>query len=245
MNAFVKSLLDRKIVSIKNINNVDCIVLTKPTSILITKSIQERIKAVYPVSSEIGGCISMKVLEGGSLASNDIFFFSNTQTDPSKYSPDYSEFYRAVQLIQARNELPFFFHTHPTKLGINGYDFKSANFYLTSSLADRDASFYPIQYSDISLVMPQTIFVRDQRFTGGLGVGMYSGDIFPLSFARLGNVEIIALQITALIVVLGLSNRKYGVLKFLFIVLAVVVTYYLYNKPKYKSLENGDILITV
>lgn len=245
MNAFVKSLLDRKIVSRKTINDVDCIVLTKPTSILITKSIQERIKAVYPVSSEIGGCISMKVLEGGSLASTNVYFFRNTQTDSSKYSPDYSEFYRAVQLIQANNELPFFFHTHPTKLGINGYDFKSANFYLTSSLQDRDASFYPIMYSDVSLVMPQSIFVRDERFTGGLGVGMYSGDIFPLSFNRLGNVEIIALEIVSLIVFVTLLNKKYSVLKFSFLIVAIVIVYYLYHKPKYTSRENGDVLITV
>lgn len=245
MNTFVKSLLDRKVCTIKNINNVDCVVLTKPVSILIPKNIQERIKAVYPIGFEIGGCMSMKFLEGGSLVATDLYLFRNTQSDNSKYSPDYQQFYKAVQLIAANNELPFFFHTHPLQLGINGYDYQSANFYLTSSLQDRDASFYPVAYGDVSLVMPQTIFVRDERFTGGLGVGMYSGDIFPLSFNRLGNVEIIALEIVAFIVFVAILNDKMKVLKFAFIALAIVVIYYLYHKPKYKSQENGDLLITV
>ena len=87
--------------------------------------------------------------------------------------------------------------------------------------------------------------MKDQRFTGGLGVSMYGGYIFPLSFGRLNNTEIVATVTLATTVFLILLSRNYKALKWLLVAGAFVVIYYLYHKPQYVSQSNGDILITV
>lgn len=241
---FIQDLQAKKTIELTDINGVQSFVLTNKKSISITKAIQQEIVKRYPVGSEIGGVISMKVVDN-SLISSKVYFFDNTQTDTSKYSPDYNQYNAAIDEVFRNKELPFFFHTHPTKLGIKTYDYKAANFYLTSSLQDRDASFSPTNYGGTDVVMPNIIFVSDVRFEGGLGVGMYGGNIFPLSFNRLGNVEIIALELLSIIAFIYLLKKDLQPFKWLGIVFAVVVGYYFYNKPKYNHLANGDILITV
>lgn len=246
MNLFLSDLLKRGVLAQTSIKNIDSLVLTKPKSILITKQVQAEIKSRYSVSSEIGGVMAMRVLDGGSMVTDTVYFFENTQSDPSKYSPNYTQYHKAIAQIVANKQLPFLFHTHPTKLGISSYDYQRAKFYLTSSYADRDVSFTPVNYQGSNLVLPQCIFVGDARFTGGLGVSMYSGNIFPLSFNRFGQGEILVLEAVAVVAFFTLIiERKYNVLKVLLPVLAIVIIYYLYHRPKYVLQPSGDILITV
>lgn len=245
MNQFLQSLIDKKILNYRTVNGSESLVLTRTKTVTLTKDIQERIKARYPESKEIGGVVSVKFSSDGFCATTDVFFFSNTQTDPSKYSPNYQEYHKAIALILAREELPLFFHTHPTKLGISSYDGKRAAFYLTSSIQDRDASFFPLSVGQIDIVLPSLIFVSDKRFTNGLGVSMYGGYIFPLSYARLSQQEISALYVLGVLFLLFIFIKKVKVLKGLGIAAAFIVLYYLYTKPSYKQQNNGDILISV
>jgi hypothetical protein len=245
MNSFISSLLNKGVLVKKTVKGSEVLVLSDKKSILITKPVQEQIKVKYPVSSEIGGVLSVKVLDDTNLVSTGVYFFDNTQTDPSKYSPNYTQYHKAISKIIAANELPVFFHTHPTKLGIKSYDSQRVKFYLTSSLPDRDVSFLPLTVDNDSVLLPSMIFVNDERFTGGLGVSMYGGYIFPLSFGRLNNTEITAAVLLSIITFLILLARKYDALKWLLVAGSIVVIYYLYHKPKYVSQSNGDILITV
>jgi hypothetical protein len=245
MNSFIYNLFERKILREQSVKGVKTLVFSDTKSFVITKEVQEQIKEKYPVSSEIGGVVSFKVLDGTNLVSTGVYFFDNTLSDPSKYSPNYTQYHRAIAKIIGSNELPVFFHTHPTKLGLKNYDSQRAKYYLTSSLPDRDASFIPLKVDNEPVLLPSLIFVRDERFEGGLGVSMYGGYIFPLSFARLNDTEITALYGLSVVAILILIYKKYNALRWVLIAAALVVVYYLYNKPKYISNPNGDILITV
>jgi hypothetical protein len=245
MNSFIQSLIDKNILNYRTVNGADSLVFTKTKSVTITKDIQERIKARYPESKEIGGVVSVKFSSEGFCASTDVFFFSNTQTDPSKYSPNYQEYHKAIATILAREELPLFFHTHPTKLGISSYDGNRAAFYLTSSIQDRDASFFPLSVGQIDIILPSLIFVSDKRFNNGIGVSMYGGYIFPLSYSRLSQQEISSLYILGVLFLVFTFIKKIKVIKGLGIAAAFVILYYLYTKPTYKQQNNGDIIISV
>lgn len=229
----------------KTVNGAETLVFTRNKTVTITKDIQERIKARYPESREIGGVVSVKFTNEGYCHTTDVFFFSNTQTDPSKYSPNYQEYHRAIATILAREELPLFFHTHPTKLGISSYDGKRAVFYLTSSIQDEDASFFPLSVGNTELILPSLIFVSDKRFNNGMGVSMYGGYIFPLSYAKLSQQEISSLWIFGVMFLLFLFLKKLKVLKILGVCVGLVFIYYLYTKPEYKQQINGDIQISV
>ena len=245
MNTFIQSLINKKILNYRTVNGAETLVFTREKSVTITKDIQERIKARYPESSEIGGCISVKFTSAGFCATTDVFFFDNTQTDPSKYSPNYQQYHKAIATILAREELPLFFHTHPLKLGISSYDGKRETFYLTSSIADRDASFFPLSIGQTELNFPSLIFVSDKRFNNGMGVSMYGGYIFPLSYARLSQEEISSLYILGILFLLFLLIKKLKVVTGLGVAAAFVIIYYLYTRPTYKQQNNGDIIISV
>lgn len=243
MNSFIKSLLDTKVLEVVSLKGKNTYVLTSDKSITLRNDVIEKVKANYTATGEIGGVFGVRVINENQLVAEDVYFFDNTLNDPSKYSPDYQQYRKAVTEIVQGRRLPFFFHTHPTKLGISSYDGKRAYFYLTSSFADRDASFFPYSIDGIELVTPSLILVSDARFTGGIGVSMYGGNIFPLSFARLRDAEITILQISIGVAFLALIARKRNVLALMLISVLVVLVYYLINKPSYTHLPSGDIII--
>jgi proteasome lid subunit RPN8/RPN11 len=245
MNPFIQNLITKGILRTKTVKGAETLVFTRTKTVTITKDIQERIKARYPESREIGGVVSVKFTNEGYCNTTDVFFFDNTQTDPSKYSPNYQQYHKAIATIIAREELPLFFHTHPTKLGISSYDGRRASFYLTSSIADEDASFFPLSVGNTELILPSLIFVSDKRFNNGLGVSMYGGYIFPLSYAKLSQQEITSLWILGVMFLLFTFLKKLNVLKGLGVLAGCVIVYYLYTKPSYKQQINGDIQISV
>jgi hypothetical protein len=245
MTPYIQTLIKQGILRYKTVDAVETLILTKTKSVTLTKDIQERIKAKYPQGSEIGGVIAMRFFNENNCASTDVFFFDNTQTDPSKYSPNYQQYHKAVQTILARDELPMFFHTHPTKLGISSYDGRRAAFYLTSSIQDRDASFFPLSVGQQDIVLPSLIFVSDERFNNGIGVSMYGGYIFPLSYSRLSQQEISSLYVIGGLFLLFLLIKQVKVLKGLGVLAGLVLVYWLYTRPKYQQQSNGDINISV
>ena len=217
--------------------------LNKPVSILLGAGVLSSIKSKYPQNSEIGGVIWVKPLNQKTLISENVTFFRNVQNNPSKYSPHPDDYYQALLAIQNGGYLPILFHTHPTSLGISSYDGKRVRFYLTSSLQDQDSSFYPVEMSGQNLVMPQAIFVGDQRFTNGIGVSLYNGYLFPLSVAKLSTGEVWSIGIAVLLLLsVGVKYTRSAY----FIVAALIFTLgaYEYFRPKYQE-QNGNILIDV
>ncbi len=217
--------------------------LQKPVSIVLSSGVLSLIKSRYPENSEIGGVIWVKPLNQNTLISENISFFRNVQNNPSKYSPHPDDYYQALLSIQKGGYLPILFHTHPTQLGVSSYDGKRVRFYLTSSLQDQDSSFYPVEMSGKSLVMPQAIFVGDQRFSNGIGVSLYNGYLFPLSVAKLSTGEVWSIGIAVLLLLwVGVKYTR----SVYFIVAALIFTLgaYEYFRPKYRE-QNGNILIDV
>lgn len=243
MNSFLKGLLDNKVIEIVSLKGKESYVLTSNKSITLRNDVIQKIKAQYTATAEIGGVLRVRVINENQLVAVDVSFFDNTLNDPSKYSPNFQQYHKAVNEIVRGNDLPFFFHTHPTKLGISSYDSQRAYFYLTSSFADRDASFFPYKVDGLELVTPSLIFVSDARFQNGIGVSMYGGNIFPLSFARLRDSEILVLQGSIVIALLALIAKKRNVLALMLISVLAVLVYYIVNKPSYTHLSNGDIII--
>lgn len=217
--------------------------LQKPVSIVLSTGVLGLIKSRYPQNSEIGGVIWLKPLNQNTLISENVTFFRNVQNDASKYSPHPDDYYQALLEIQKGGYLPILFHTHPTQLGISSYDGKRVRFYLTSSLQDQDASFYPVDFQGKSLVMPQAIFVGDKRFANGIGVSLYNGYLFPLSVAKLSTGEVWSIGIA--IALLLLVGTKYTRATYIIIgSLIFVLGAYEYFRPKYRE-ELGNIKIDV
>ena len=243
MNSFINSLLDSKVLEVVSLKGKNTYVLTTNKSITLRTDVIQKIKAQYTATGEIGGVLGVSVINENQLVAVDVYFFDNTLNDSSKYSPNYDQYHKAVNQIVQNRKLPFFFHTHPTKLGISSYDSQRAYFYLTSSFSDRDASFFPYNIDGLELVTPSLIFVSDARFQDGIGVSMYGGNIFPLSFARLRDSEILVLQGSIVIALLALIYKKRNVLALMLIFALAVLVYYIINKPSYTHLNNGDIII--
>ncbi|MFY7828236.1 MAG: hypothetical protein ACOVQ4_13995 [Flectobacillus sp.] len=217
--------------------------LEKPVKIILSNGVLEAVKKRYPKNSEIGGVIWVKPLSQKVLISEDITFFRNVQNDPSKYSPHPDDYRTTLAEIEKSGYLPILFHTHPTQLGLSSYDGKRVRFYLTSSLQDQDSSFYPVSFSGKSLVMPQAIFVADERFTNGIGVALYNGYLFPLSLAKLTSGEIWSIAISVLLL-FWVGTKYVRASQFIIASLIFVIGAYEYFRPKYSEVS-GNIEIKV
>ena len=210
--------------------------LNRPVRITIKKSVIDTLKSIYVPSAERGGILVLETVGVSELVCNQFILVENKSVQDSSYNPDKIAFNNAIQSIIDSGNLPLAVHTHPTELGFHGYDNKRAKFYLGSSKPDR---LIARNSNYDSLYMPEAIFVKDERFKTGFGLSLYEGTIFPNSITAISDLQL------ALSVGTGYLMLKNKLTRKLLYLLTGVFLFEFVRRPKYLTLENGDLQIKV
>lgn len=232
-NSIIDKLLKRGDVKYRSTS----VVLARPINIVVKSTVINEVKSVYEASREHGGLLMMKPAENrGSFVIDSLLIMPNVSNDPSVgFLPDANAMTAATLGILNSGALPIVFHTHPTKLGISGYDSKRASWYLNGSHADKTIARRVQTLEGYDIVLPEVIAVADNRFKDGVAISFYEGGILPHSFSSITTAEWIAGGLALI------AMYKYG--RSLLLVVLLVVAYEEYRRPKYTTLSNGDLLV--
>ena len=231
------SIIDRllQIGSLKQ--RANSIVLARPVSIVVRANVLNEIRSVYEPSREHGGILIMKpAASRGEFVIDSVLVMPNVSNDPSVgFLPDAAAMTAATLGILKAGALPIVFHTHPTKLGINAYDSKAVTWFLNGSHADRRIGRTVQTLEGYSITLPEVIGIADERLVNKIAISFYEGGILPHSYSAITTAQWVAGGVALL------AMYKFG--KPLLVLLALVVAYEEYRKPKYTTLPNGDMLV--
>jgi hypothetical protein len=220
--------------------------LNPPVEIILRASVLKTIKQNYLPDGESGGLLWLKPYrDNTSLIIDNISVVPNISQSNSTYLPQPVLLANAYQSIFESGYMPMFYHTHPTTLGHSLYDHKRPNFYLKSSVPDRQAARNPVQFKDIQILLPEGIAVGGDNYEGGIDIVFYEGGILPAAWNRLSTTQIVVTVVGILVVLIGFNSRyKKQTLIFALLVLVFIVNEER-KRPIYTELPNGDTLITI
>lgn len=232
MRNIIETLLERSDLQVSN----NAVVIKRPCEILISANVVNKIKDIYAPTFERGGLLLLQPTPTrGQLFGKDLVVIPNQSAANSAYEPN--EFIFKAEIAKAINAgfLPVAIHTHPTKLGLSGYDNKRVNFYLSSSQPDQRIAAAGVDIAGRKLLLPEAIAVVDTRFDTGFSIAFYEGGILPASLAALSKTEL------AVAGAAGVSLLVWQ--RPLLLLLAVVFLYSEYRRPKYTPQNDGGLLV--
>lgn len=208
--------------------------LQRPLKIMFPVGIMNKLKAIYNPSIERGGLFELSASDG-QLTCID-FHQVTGSNNATSYSPSTKLWNEKVQQILGRGNLPLAVHTHPTKIGLHAYDNKQVRFYLKSSRPDRLIADKNISEN---LVMPEAIFVKDERFGTGYGLALYEGGIFPYAISAVSDTQLVILFGTGILLAFNKLSRR---------VLYLLLGWFLFEflrRPKYAYDLQGNLEIKI
>lgn len=209
--------------------------LKRPLKISFPVGIINKLKSIYRKDSERGGLFELYASEGR-LTCVNFHEIPNKSNNSSSYNPNTVAWDFTINEIIKRGNLPLAVHTHPTKLGIEAYDKKRVNFYLKSSRPDRLIA--DKNLTD-NLVMPEAIFVLDERFGSGYGLALYEGGLFPYAISAISDTQLVIALGTGILLAFNKLSRR---------VLYVLIAWFLFEflrRPKYAYDLQGNLEIKI
>lgn len=211
--------------------------LKKPLTITVRKNVIDILNNIYIPNGERGGVMWLEAIDERNAEIKKVTILQNLSGTASGFAPSEVAMQNAIDEIMQAGCLPLVFHTHPTNLGLNLYDNKQVNFYLRASRPDRIFAKNAI-VDDISLYMPEMIFVQDNRYNEGYALAVYGGKILPNGFSRLSTLQIFS------IVAWGYLWLTKGLNATAWAIAVALILWEETKRPKYNSTENGDFIIS-
>lgn len=209
--------------------------LARPLKINFSYSIINQLKAIYKPDREKGGIFEFIAVQS-ELVCVKFHEIPNGAVNSTSYNPNKIQFDKTVDEILLRGNLPMAVHTHPTAIGLHSYDTKNAKFYLKSSRPDR---LIADQTIDDNLVMPEAIFVKDERFGTGYGLAIYEGGIFPYAISAISDTQIVVAGAAGILLALNKLSRNALYL------IAGVFTVEFFRRPKYEYDAQGNLKVSI
>lgn len=209
--------------------------LKRPLTIRFPVDIINKLKAIYQKDSERGGLFELQASES-TLTCINFHQIPNKSGSASSYNPNTTLWNQRIGEIIGRGNLPLAVHTHPTRLGIEAYDKKRVNFYLKSSRPDRLIA--DKNLTD-NLIMPEAIFVLDERFGSGYGLALYEGGLFPYAISAISDTQLLLALGTGILLAFNKLSRR---------VLYMLLAWFLFEflrRPRYVYDLQGNLEIKI
>lgn len=209
--------------------------LARPLNIKFSAGIINELRAIYAPNREAGGLFELIATES-TLTAVKFHEIKNGALNSTSYNPPKKAFDAKIAEIIGRGNLPMAVHTHPTKIGLHSYDSKREIFYLKSSRPDRLIADKNIASG---LVMPEAIFVKDERFGTGFGLAIYEGGLFPYAISALSDTQLVLIASSAGLLSLGKLTRNALWLILIWFGIEFI------RRPRYDYREDGSLVVTV
>lgn len=206
--------------------------LKKPVSFKITQEVISVLMREYNSQYEKGGLLIGKPIENENLILIDkVVFIKNIHPEPEHFFRFEQTSYKTVcQNALEDGNLPFIFHTHPTKE--ENLILEQQNFLqqINTSLQDRKVSYLPISIGEEKLLLPDVLIVGNGTTANTLFIGFYNGKIAPCDFTK--HKEEVGFENMESLVEKGKNFYQKDINKIILAVLAILLIFMLIKAPK-------------